>query len=357
MTETILVTGGAGFVGSTLALSFKAARNRTRVVALDNLKRRGSETSLDRFRSGGVEFVHGDIRCPEDLDVLDPADWIIDCSAESSVQAGYGGDVRYLVRTNLDGTLNCLDLAKKWGAGVIFLSTSRVYPIDPLRALPLTPREDRLFLPEDAEGPGWSAAGIRADFPLTGHRSIYGATKLASELFIQEYGAMFGLKAVINRCGVLTGPWQFGRAEQGFVSLWMARHLFGGHLDYQGFGGNGLQVRDILHVDDLFRLIDIEMNRIDEMNGRLFNVGGGNARSLSLRELSQYCREKTGREVPIGSRAETHPADIPYYITDNGQVSAQTGWQPRCSIDEILDSILAWLTEQKNQVRHLFSAP
>jgi CDP-paratose 2-epimerase len=354
MAETILVTGGAGFVGSTLALSFKAARNRTRVMALDNLKRRGSETSLDRFRSGGVEFVHGDIRCPEDLDGLNPADWIIDCSAEASVQAGYGGDVRYLVRTNLDGTLNCLDLAKKWGAGVIFLSTSRVYPIDALRSLPLMPQKDRLVLPEDAEGPGWSAVGVRSDFPLAGHRSIYGATKLASELMIQEYRALFDLKAVINRCGVLTGPWQFGRTEQGFVSLWAARHLFGGRLEYQGFGGKGRQVRDILHVDDLFRLIDIEMNRIDEMDGCLFNVGGGSACSLSLRELSQYCREKTGREVPIGSRTETHPADIPYYITDNGQVSAQTGWQPRYRPDGILDSILAWLTEQKERVRPLF---
>jgi CDP-paratose 2-epimerase len=251
----IMITGGAGFVGSHLALSFKRDMPHTTVIALDNLKRRGSELALPRLASGGVEFRHGDIRNREDLADAGTIDLLIECSAEPSVQAGLAGGARYLINTNLIGTINCLDSARRCGATVVFLSTSQVYPIAALRDLPLLISETRFVIPEANMGPGWSARGITENFPLTGSRSLYGASKLCSELIIAEYVALYGLRAVVNRCGVLTGPWQMGKVDQGFVVLWAARHLFGGPLSYNGFGGAGLQVRDALHVDDLFRLI------------------------------------------------------------------------------------------------------
>jgi CDP-paratose 2-epimerase len=199
----ILITGGAGFVGSSLALLWKRSRPDDEIVALDNLRRAGSELALRRLSEGGVGFVHGDVRNPVDFEIVKSAQLVIDCAAEPSVRAGYGSDSAYLVHNNLLGTVNCLEFCRRHGAGLVFLSTSRVYPIAGLRGLPLEERGERLEIPEGARGPGWSRAGIRTDFPIQGSRSLYGATKLASELLIQEYAALYGLPAVVNRCGVL----------------------------------------------------------------------------------------------------------------------------------------------------------
>jgi CDP-paratose 2-epimerase len=339
----VLITGGAGFVGSNIALSFKRENSDSTVVAFDNLKRRGSELALYRLAAGGVEFRHGDIRNPEDLADTGSFDLLVECSAEPSVQAGLYGGERYLINTNLIGTINCLDHARRHDAAVVFLSTSRVYPIALLRELPLVPRESRFVIPDTKTGPGWSARGITEGFPLIGSRSLYGATKLCSELIITEYVALYGLRAVINRCGVLTGPWQMGKVDQGFVVLWAARHLFEGTLSYNGFGGVGMQVRDVLHVKDLYRLVRRQVEQITNHSGKVYNVGGGLERSVSLAELTEACAQHTGRRLLIKSQTETNPVDIPFYVTDNTAVAAATGWQPRFSVSEILDDIFSWL--------------
>lgn len=356
MANRILITGGSGFVGSNLGLLLKRDRPDAEVIALDNLKRRGSELNRDRLEAGGVRFVHGDIRNPEDLEAIGSIDALLECSAEPSVRAGYAGDdARYLVNTNLLGTVNCLEMARRWGAPVVFLSTSRVYPIAALRALPLERNGDRLELPRDASGPGWSSAGITEDFPLSGNRSLYGATKLCCELLLREYEAMYDLPVVVNRCGVIAGAWQLGRVDQGFVALWAARHRFGGGLRYTGFGGDGLQVRDILHVEDLYDLIALQLRRIDEIRGQLYCLGGGREHSVSLRELTKLCSQMTGNRLEIGSDPETHPADIPYYVTDNRRVRAKTGWKPRRSVEIILDEVFRWLDQHRGQLEKLFA--
>ena len=347
----ILVTGGAGFVGSHLALSFKRESQDTAVIALDNLKRRGSELALRRLSAGGVEFRHGDIRNPEDLADSGSLDLLVECSAEPSVQAGVYGGERYLINTNLMGTINCLDHARRYDAAVIFLSTSRVYPIALLRELPLVPTERRFVIPESSTGLGWSARGITENFPLAGSRSLYGATKLCSELIIAEYVTLYGLRAVINRCGVLTGPWQMGKVDQGFVVLWAARHLFGGALSYNGFGGTGLQVRDVLHVEDLYRLICKQVAEIASHSGKIYNVGGGAECSVSLAELTEACVRYTGRRVSIASQPASNPVDIPYYVTDTTAVTRATGWRPRLSLADILDDIFGWLRDHRGELK------
>jgi len=350
----VLITGGAGFVGSNLAVKLKSAHPDFRIFSFDNLKRRGSELALERLQLAKVEFIHGDIRNPEDLEQLEKIDTILECSAEPSVQAGYGGGSKYLVNTNLTGTVNCLELARKSRASMIFLSTSRVYPIAAMRSLPLERVGDRLDIPRTKSGTGWSAAGIDADFPMKGNRSLYGATKLCSEILIQEYAAMYDMPAVINRCGVITGPWQMGKVDQGFVTLWAARHLFGGSLQYIGFGGNGLQVRDILHIDDLFELVDMQLGRIQDYRGEVFNVGGGREISVSLLELSQICSKLAGNSIAIDAQPETHPADIPYYVTDNRAITSNTGWKPVRPVQDILTDIFGWLSENESNLRPLF---
>ncbi len=346
--RTILVTGGAGFVGSHLATLLKSHREDARVVAFDNLKRRGSELALARLAAAGVAFVHGDVRQAGDLADAGAFDLMIDCSAEPSVHAGYDGGAEYLVDTNLGGTARCLEAARRHSADVVFLSTSRVYPIAGLRGLPLARRGDRLDLAPGAAGPGWSHAGIARDFPLDGARSLYGATKLASELLVHEYGAMFGLRTVVDRCGVLTGPWQMGKVDQGFFVLWAARHLYGGALSYMGFGGEGLQVRDILHVADLYALVERQLADLGRHAGCTYNVGGGRDLSLSLRELSALCGRRAGGARAIGGTADTAPADVPWYVTDAGAVQAAAGWVPERRLDAIVEEVFRWLTDHRS---------
>ncbi len=127
----VLITGGAGFVGSNLAVSPAARHPEWQILALDNLYRRGSELNLPRLAEAGVELVRGDVREPGDLAALPEISALIECSAEPSVMSGVDGDTGYLVHTNLPGAYNCLELARRDGAFFVFLSTSRVYPVAP----------------------------------------------------------------------------------------------------------------------------------------------------------------------------------------------------------------------------------
>ena len=352
----IVVTGGAGFVGASAALWLKAAHPDWQITALDNLKRRGSELALTRLAAGGVRFMHGDVRLQEDLTEAGSADWLIECSAEPSVHAGYGGNPGYVVGSNLYGAINCLEHLRRHGGALMFISSSRVYPIARLRALPLETAQERLRVKPGSAGEGWSTAGISEAFPLEGARSLYGATKLAAELMIQEYAALYGLRAVVNRCGVICGPWQMGKVDQGFVGLWLARHVFGGQLSYIGYGGTGTQVRDVLHIADLCRLIDLQIGDPDRFAGKTCNVGGGPDISVSLLELTRQCQALTGATIRIDPVAETPAADVPYYVTDNTRISAEAGWRPEHSLSATLADIYKWLVDNRGALAPIFGA-
>lgn len=347
----ILVTGGAGFVGSSLAVLFKRDWPAAEIVALDNLNRRGSEVILGRLRQAGVAFVHGDVRIPYDLEAAGPFDVMIECSAEPSVQAGYGGAPSYLIDSNLGGAVNCLEACRRHKAALVFLSSSRVYPMKPLRDIPLEVAGDRLVVRRGASGPGWSEEGISADFPLRGARSLYGATKLAAELLIEEYRALYGMTAIVNRCGVLTGPWQMGKVDQGVFVLWAARHFFGGKLSYIGYGGLGRQVRDFLHVEDLYDLIKLQLAEPAAWSDVPHNVGGGPGLSLSLAELTRECRARAGRDIDIVSDPVDRPYDVPYYVSDSREVRRRSGWAPKRQAAEVLDDIFGWLREEQDLLR------
>ena len=344
----ILVTGGAGFVGSNIALRLQKNYPKATIIAFDNLRRRGSELSIPRLKNAGIEFFHGDIRIPEDLESTGAADLIVEASAEPSVHAGYGQSPAYVLQTNLVGTINALEHARIHGSQIIFLSSSRIYPIDPIRSLPLTSTPTRLEITEGMDGHGWSKEGITEDFGLEGHRSMYGATKLASELLIEEYKQMYNLNAVVYRCGCLAGPWQMGKVDQGFVVLWASRHLYGGSLAYMGFGGTGLQVRDLLHIEDLGDLVMMQVGK--QLQRTVYNVGGGHIGSVSLQEATRLCEERAGRSIGIGSVPETRSADIPWYITDSHRIQAETGWKPSRTNEDLFDDVFFWLKEHKDSL-------
>jgi CDP-paratose 2-epimerase len=357
MSTRLLITGGAGFVGSSLALCFRRACPDWRIISFDNLRRRGSELNLHRLARAGIEFCHGDIRNRSDLDGVGKVDTIIECSAEPSALAGIDGDVSYVIDTNLVGTVNCLELARRHDAELMFLSTSRVYPYESLNAVPFREIPTRFEWQGGGHLAGISNQGVMEEFSLEGARTLYGATKLCAELLIREYVAMYGLRAVVNRCGVLTGPWQMGKVDQGFAVLWVARHHFGGALSYFGFGGQGKQVRDLLHVEDLFELLQLQLANMPAHSGLVYNVGGGRDSSLSLLELTDLCRQATGKTIPVGTVQTTRPGDVRIYITDSSRVRAAAGWKPRWTIERIIESIAAWIRDHEEQLEPILGVP
>lgn len=357
MYDSVLITGGAGFVGASLGLALRRRFPQLQVVALDNLHRRGSELNLARLRAEGIRFVHGDIRSPEDLnDLPDRPGLIIECSAEPSAQAGYGGSPEYLIRTNLFGCFHCLELARRCHADFIFLSTSRVYPAQKLNSLAFREEADRFVLAGDQPVPGASAYGISEQFPLDGPRSLYGMTKLASELMIAEYADAYGLRHAINRCGLIAGPGQMGKTDQGVVALWVAAHYFRQPLSYIGFGGQGKQVRDILHVDDLCELILDQVDHLDRYDRHVFNVGGGAACGVSLRELTALSQEVTGNEIPMGSSPQDRPADVRIYVTDHRRLTEYSGWRPKRDPRTVMADICHWIRAGESTLRGIFGA-
>ena len=321
MHENILITGGAGFAGSALALSIKRRFPESRVYAFDNLKRRGSEMNLPRLRAAGVEFVHGDVRDLSDLLALPKMpDLIIEASAEPSAQAGYGGSPQYLIDTNLMGCYNCLELARRSECDFFFLSTSRVYPYRMLNSLEFVETEKR--------------------FQLTSAQSVRGA---------------YGFRYFIERFGVLTGPWQMAKSDQGVVALWVAAHVLKKNLAYIGFGGQGKQVRDFLHVDDFCDLVIAQIEDFGAFHGKRLNAGGGNAVSTSLCELTQLCEEVTGNRLDFRSEPENRPADVRVFITDHRQLSAIHGWKPLRSAQSTVQDIFEWVRANETLVRTLIT--
>jgi CDP-paratose 2-epimerase len=352
----ILLTGGAGFVGSNLAKAFRKDHPNAKIVCLDNLKRRGSEFNLATFKNLKIDFVHGDVRNASDLESLDADfDIMIEASAEPSVLAGLNGSPHYLLDTNLAGTLNCLTFARTRVQKIIFLSTSRVYSIEPLKQIQLIEKSTRLEISSDQKIPGVSQKGISETFPVHLPRSLYGATKLASEYMIQEYVYAFNMKAIINRCGVLAGPGQFGKTDQGVFTLWIAHHYFKKKLQYTGFGGTGKQVRDLLHPLDLYDLIQKQIPLVEKYNGGVFNVGGGQPNSISLQEFTQICEKITGNSIQIDSNPSTSTVDIPTFVTDSSVAHQVFTWKPKHSVENIVDDTYQWICENEHMLKPLFN--
>ena len=355
----ILITGGAGFVGTQLAVLWKQKFPNDEIICLDNLKRRGSEFNLPKLKYFGIKFTHGDVRSLSDLNDLGSRfDICVEASAEPSVHSGGNGSPDYVIQTNLTGALNCFEFARKNCGFLVFLSTSRVYSIDALRNVSLEEGKTRLKVSSKALDNSQTNReihneGITELFPTNTSRSFYGSTKLAAELFLQEYFESYGVKGVINRCGVLCGEGQWGKTDQGVYTLWVARHAFNGSLKYTGFGGRGFQVRDVLHPEDLFELIVKQVNN-PKAALETYNVGGGIENSTSLCEYTDLCQRITGNRIDIGSDLHTAKVDIPYYVTCNEKVTRDFDWRPRITVSDIVSRINNWLNENNKTLRPFF---
>jgi CDP-paratose 2-epimerase len=339
----ILIAGICGFVGSTLALALRDLRGDANISGIDNFCRSGSETNRRRLQDAGIAVAHGDIRCAGDIDALPDCDWVIDAAANPRVLAGTTGSVssRQLMEHNLLGTVNLLEYSRSSKAGFILLSSSRVYNIPALTKLPLKV-DDEAFLLDARQPlpPGLSAQGIGESFSTAPPVSLYGATKLASEVLALEYGQSFGFPVVVNRCGVLAGETQFGVADQGIYSFWIRMYALRRPLKYLGFGGTGHQVRDALHPRDLADLLLRQMEQPKYSSGKIWNVGGGVSNSMSLAQLSRWCADTFG-EHQVQVDGTPRPFDVPWVVMDNRNVEQTFGWQPLTALTDILSGIAA----------------
>jgi CDP-paratose 2-epimerase len=336
----ILITGICGFVGSELALGLQRRLSGVELAGIDNFSRPGSETMRPRLKAAGIGVKFGDVRCAGDLDAAGDADWVIDAAANPSVLAGVDGRTssRQVVEHNLSGTLNTLEFCKERGAGLVLLSTSRVYSVKALGQLPLVV-EGLAFVPdESATWPaGASPAGLSEAFSTEAPISLYGATKVASEAVAVEYGHAFDLPIVINRCGVLAGDRQFGTAEQGIFSYWVRAWASARALTYLGFEGTGHQVRDALHPEDLANLIERQIRSGSGASGT-WNVGGGRDHAMSLAQLSAWCTERFGAR-PVVPDVTPRRWDVPWVVMDSARASRQFDWAPSFPLTRILDEI------------------
>ena len=352
----ILISGVCGFVGSTLARSLAESGAGHSLFGFDNFIRPGSESNRDALKKIGVKLFHGDLRAPSDLETLPAVDWVIDAAANPSVLAGVDGQTssRQLIEHNLGGTVNMLEFCKTHRAGFILISTSRVYSIPPLASLPVEvadhafrpispapplPLSPSPRLPLSPLPPGLTPAGVSEEFSTAAPVSLYGATKLASESLALEYGATFDFPVFINRCGVLAGAGQFGRADQGIFAYWLNAHLRQRPLRYIGFGGHGHQVRDCLHPRDLAPLLAKQFTAPAlPASERIANFSGGAASARSLRQLTDWCDHAFGPH-PIASDPKPRPFDIPWMVLDSSKAARLWSWRPTTPTTSILEEI------------------
>lgn len=333
----ILITGGCGFVGSNLAIYLKKKLNNSEIYSLDNLFRNGSQINKGRLKNFKIINYRINIQDYKKISKLPKFDLIIDCCAEPAIEIS-NKDPDRVIGTNLIGTFNILKKCTADKSKIIFLSTSRVYSIESLR---------KLIKKRNISNKINIKSKINEEFQTKLPKSLYGFSKLSSEELIKEYNYSYKIKYIINRFGVIAGPWQFGKQDQGFISLWVAKHLFKKKLSYIGFGGYGNQIRDVIHVDDACEIIYLQIINFNNKFNNTFNIGGGLKNAVSLNQLTSKCEKLIGHKLKIKRLKKTSIFDIPYFVTDNKKITKFYNWKPLIGIDQILKDVRKWLTENK----------
>jgi len=362
----ICITGGAGFVGCSLALYLK--EKGFEVVVFDNLVRRGSETNLDEFKRKGIKFIHGDVRCQEDIvNIPKDTNIICECSAQPSATEGYGNPY-FDITNNSIGVINVLEYARKIGAGVIMWSTNKVYSGEKINAIPFVEKAERYewklkecrdMSLEEVKNTlknlgGFSfAEGVSQDFSVDGgEHSIYGLSKIQADLACQEWFNAFGVKTVINRWSCLAGEKQWGVSAQGWFAFFCIAFHFNLPLEFIGFKGK--QVRDVLFIEDICKLVELEINNIDRIGGEVFTVGGGMGINTSLIEQYNRLVRIYDKTVPLSIVETPRKADHRIYISDISKVKRVLGWEPKVDLEEGTKRIKKWVEDNEEVLRKLY---
>ena len=331
----ILITGGCGFIGSNLAIFLKKKNKNLKISTLDNFFRNGSKFNLKRLEKNKIRNYNYDIKKTKFLKKLPKYDLILHCAAEPAIEVSKKNLIE-VFNINLIGTLNILQKCAIDKSKIIFLSSSRVYSINEL--LKLSKKKEY----------------INEKFSTEHPNSIYGFSKKSSEQLIKEYSFLYKIKYIINRLAVISGPWQYGKQEQGFVSLWVWRHLNNLKLNYIGFGGKGEQIRDVMHINDLCDLVNLQIKKFNKINNIVLNLGGGPKNAISLKKLTKICQGTTNRRVVIKGIRKTSIYDIPYYVTNLKKVKNTYNWQPKIRIKQIVNDIYKWMILYRKNLINYF---
>ncbi len=331
-THAVLITGGAGFIGSNLAARLLTELPDARIVLFDNLSRRGSEHNVRWLTqlpgASRLEIVRGDVRDAEQVaSAARDASEIYHLAAQVAVTTSVRDPLEDF-ETNALGTFHVLEAARRSGRRplVLFTSTNKVYGA--LESVDVEPDGTRYR----ACRPGFQGADERT--PLDFH-SPYGCSKGAADQYVRDYARIYDLPTVVFRMSCIAGPRQFGNEDQGWVAHFLYSVLAKSAINIYG---DGMQVRDILHVDDLLDAMVAVRQGIGATAGEIFNVGGGLERSFSVAEILARIEQRTG----LASRrthSDVRPGDQPLYISDCGKLTSRTGWRARRSIEQILDDI------------------
>ena len=338
--KTILITGGAGFIGTNVAKRF--LDEGYHVIAFDNLSRRGVQDNLkwlEKNYQDKFKFIWGDLRNNEDFyplySLATDVVFIVHAGAQPGIPYSFDNP-RYDVNVNSIGTLNVLEFARTHGKiPTAFMSTNKVYA-DRINELPLKKSDKRYIvdLPNyngndengvlDAGGDGYS-------------HSVYGVNKIFGDQLYQEYFAAFDIPTVVNRCSCITGLHAFGVSEQGWVSF-MVREIFRPNPHFPVFG-DGYQVRDVLDGRDLAELFYQEFIQLEKCKGKVFNIGGGSANTISLLEAIDFIESKTGRKFQL-SFHNWRRADHKYYCSSIERAKKILNWSPAISIEQTLNDMI-----------------
>lgn len=332
-----LVTGGAGFIGSNLA--DRLAREGCEVVVLDSLARAGVDRNLAwlKARHGArVRALVADVRDSAAVaEAVEGADVVFHLAAQVAVTDSLQRPVEDF-EVNVAATLRLLEAVRATGAPVVFASTNKVYGDLADIALEL---DGEAYLPVE---PAVRVAGVDETRPLDFH-TPYGCSKGGADSYVRDYARSFGLKTCALRMSCVYGPRQMGTEDQGWVAHFLIRALDGEPIVIYG---DGRQVRDILHVDDAVEAYVQAWRRIDEVSGRAFNLGGGPANAVSLRQLLAQVERLARRPVRL-SFEDWRPGDQRYFVADARAIRTALGLpEPRPWLDGVAD-LAAWLREER----------
>jgi CDP-paratose 2-epimerase len=339
----VLITGGAGFIGSNAVHRF--LQRGAQVTIYDNLSRRGSISNLNWLRAqhGADSFrlIQADLR---------EADRLAEAARGQDVILHYAGQVAVTTSVqnprgdfedNALGTFNALEAARLSGSNPIFLysSTNKVY--GGMEHIGLVETETRYAYRDHPYG-------ISEDFPLD-FCSPYGCSKGTGDQYVRDYARIYGLRTVVFRQSAIYGPRQFGIEDQGWLAWFIIAAVTGKPITIYG---DGKQVRDVLYVDDLIDAYESAIARIDQVAGQIFNIGGGVNNTLTIwTETGPLLEKLLGRALPV-KWSDWRPGDQRICVMDIRKAQSLLGWSPKTSVAEGVAKLYQWVVDN----RHLFEA-
>ncbi len=334
MKRNFLVTGGAGFIGSNYA--HRLLSRGENVIIYDNLSRAGAQVNLnwlqDTFGKQAFQLVIGDVIDASRLGAAArQADIVVHLAGQVAVTTSVTNPRRDF-ESNALGTFNALEAARLSGREPVFIyaSTNKVYG----------EMEDVKVVEEPTR---WRYADLEFGCPETqplDFHSPYGCSKGAGDQYVRDYARIYGVRSVVFRQSCIYGPRQFGIEDQGWLAWMIIAAVRGRQITIYG---DGKQVRDVLHVDDLLHAYDAAIDRIEQVKGQVYNVGGGPRNVLAIWVEFGPMLEKLLGESILVVRADWRPGDQRVFYADYRKATGDLGWEPRISLHEGIEKLFEWV--------------